>query len=416
MTTRRVVIAGAGQAGFQTADALARGGYDGEIVLAGAEPQPPYQRPPLSKAHLAAPGPVEDLMFRPRAYYGERGITLKTGVAVEALDLAEGRARLCGGESLAFDAAVIATGARVRRPPIPGLEAAGVHYVRTVADSDQLRDAAATAQRVVIIGAGFIGLETAAVFATAGKAVTVVESAERVLARVCPSVISSFYAARHARAGVIVRTSATVAAIRAEAGRATGVALRGGEVLAADLVVVGVGVQPNDGLAREAGLDVDVGVLTDEQTRCQRAGAPVEGVHAAGDCARGLNAWLGRAALLESVQNAIDQGKVAAAALLGQPARYQSVPWFWSDQYDVKLQMAGLSDGADTEVVRGDPDEGAFSVFYFRAGTLIAADSVNRPGDHMAARKLLQARAPITPAALSDPAFDLREAVRAVSV
>ncbi len=415
MTTRRVLIAGAGQAGFQTADALARGGYDGDIVLAGAEPHPPYQRPPLSKAHLAEPGPVDDVMFRPKDYYAERGVTLMTSTTVEAIDLAAMRARLSGAVSLPFSACVIATGARVRTPPIPGVDAAGVHYVRTVADSARLHAAAGDAHRIVIIGAGFIGLETAAVFATAGKTVTVVESADRVLARVSPPIISSFYAARHARAGVTVRTGATVNAIRSDGDGVTGVALDGGDVIAADLVVVGVGVIPNDALAREAGLDVDQGVLVDDHTRCLRGGAPVEGVHAAGDCARGVNAWLGRAALLESVQNAIDQAKVAAAAILGQPQRYDAVPWFWSDQYDLKLQMAGVSEGADQEVVRGDPAEGAFTVFYFRDGVLIAADSVNRPGDHMAARKLLHARAPVTADALSDPTFDLREAVRAAA-
>lgn len=415
MSKAQIVIAGAGQAGFQAADALARGGFEGDIVLIGEEPHAPYQRPPLSKAQLAAPGPLEDLMFRPQPYYGERGITLRLGATVAALDPAAGRARLSDGEDLAFDACVLATGARVRRLGVPGEEAEGVHVVRAFNDTERLRAAAADATRIVIIGAGFIGLETAAVFAKAGKAVTVLEAAERALARVCPPVISTFYTARHAAAGVVLRTGVKAVAVQTEAGRVRGVALADGEVAPADLVVVGVGVIPNDALAQDAGLDVDGGVLADAHARALRAEAPVEGVYAAGDCVRGENAWLGRRVRLESVQNAIDQAKVAAAGILGRPAVYDAVPWFWSDQYDLKLQMAGLSEGADQQVVRGDPAENAFTVFYFRAGALIAADSINRPGDHMAARRLLHARAPVTPSELADPAFDLREAVRAAA-
>ncbi len=408
MDMQRVVIIGAGQAGLQTAETLRRGGFTGSVTLIGAEAHAPYQRPPLSKAYLSGAEGEERLFFRAEDFYAQNNIDLRLGTTVTAVDAAARRVRLSDGAELAFEHCVFATGGRVRRLTCPGAEAACVLYLRGLDDAQALKHAADNAQRVVIIGAGFIGLEAAAVLTKMGKAVTILEAAPRVLARVVAPAVSAFYHDVHTQAGVAIRTDVQARAIHPRGDGAVSVETAHGDMLDADLVLAGIGVTPETALAREAGLAVDYGIAVDAQGRCS-----LPGFYAAGDCAQGMNQWLGAATVLESVQNAIDQAKIVAKTILGEPAAYGAVPWFWSDQYDLKLQMAGLSSGAEDVVLRGDTADRSFSAFYFRAGALIAVDSINRPADHMAARLLLQARAPLTPAQAADAAFDLRAAAKA---
>jgi len=400
-----IVIVGAGQAGVQTAEALRAGGFEGPITLLGDEPHGPYHRPPLSKAWLAGEMDAAQLVMRAPEMLARKNIELRTGVTVQRIDRAAKTVELADGSTLPYSGLVLATGATPRALPLPGADAPGVLPLRSRADASAIAERMGTclekALPIVVIGGGFIGLEVAATARKKGANVTVLEAAPRLLGRVLAPVLSDWYAELHRGHGVQLMLGAQVAAIEADASGVTGVKLADGTVLPACLVVVGIGVSANDQLAREAGLECDRGIVVDG---CGRTSD--RSIVAAGDCtARRLAD--GSLLRLESVQNATEQGKSAAAALLGQDRPFTATPWFWSDQYDKKLQMAGLSIGADTWAVRGDMASGSFSVYHFQGQRLLAVDSVNAAKDHLQARKLLDAGVSPTPGQAGDAGFDL---------
>lgn len=404
---RAIVIVGAGQAGLQLVESLRKGGYDGALTLIGEERHPPYQRPPLSKKYLAGEFADERLWFRPLEHYAKLDVALRLDTRASALDRAARRVVLANGESLPYDGLALATGTRVRPLPVPGADLPCVRYLRGLDDAQALKTRLAAARRVVVIGGGFIGLEVAATARAQGCEVHVVETLTRLMARVMPPVVSDFFADLHRGRGVHLHCGAGVAGIR-DVGTHAHVALVGGATLEADLVVAGIGVLPNQELAADAGLACDNGIIVDEFARTSD---PL--IVAAGDCTLHRNLRFAQPHRLESVQNAVDQAKVAAATLLDRPQAYRDLPWFWSDQFDVKLQIAGLSAGHDHYVLRGAPSPAGFSVFYFAAGRLIAVDSLNRPADHMLARRLIAADITVTPAQASEPSFDLKSLLAA---
>ena len=401
-----IVIIGAGQAGVQTAESLRAGGYAGRITLLGDEPHGPYHRPPLSKAWLAGEMDGAQLVMRAPEMLARKQIELRTEVKVASIDRAAQQVLLADGSALPYSGLVLATGSTPRRLPLPGGNAAGVHALRSREDADAISARLALcAERqlpVVVIGGGFIGLEVAATARKKGLEVTVLEAAPRLLGRVLAPALSDWYAALHRGHGVKLVFDARIEALETAAdGAVSGVRLADGSLLPAGLVVVGIGVNANDGLAQAAGLECERGIVVDA---CCRTHDPA--IVAAGDCTarRLLDGSLIR---LESVQNATEQGKSAAAALLGQERPFTATPWFWSDQYDKKLQMAGLSTGADHWAVRGDMTAGSFSVYHFKGERLLAVDSVSASKDHLQARKLLDAGKSPTPAQAADTAFDL---------
>ena len=400
-----IVIVGAGQAGVMTAEALRSGGYEGAVTLLGDEPHGPYHRPPLSKAWMAGEIEAAQLVMRAPEMLARKNITLRTGVTVKAIDRSARTVMLDDGSALPYTGLVLATGSTPRALPLPGGDAPGVLALRTRDDASAIADRLAACieqQRpVVVIGGGFIGLEVAATARKKGLAVTVLEAAPRLLGRVLAPVLSDWYAELHRDHGVQLLLGAQVSAIEADANGVTGVKLADGSVVPAGLVVVGIGVSANHQLAQDAGLECDRGIVVDA---CGRTSDPR--IVAAGDCtARRLAD--GSLIRLESVQNATEQGKSAAAALLGQDRPFTATPWFWSDQYDKKLQMAGLSMGADGWAVRGDMAAGTFTVYHFKGEKLIAADSVNASKDHLLVRKLLDAGVSPTREQAEDGAFDL---------
>ncbi|WP_267424207.1 FAD-dependent oxidoreductase [Methylobacterium sp. GC_Met_2] len=406
MSPAGIVVAGAGQAGFQLAASLREGGFREPITLVGDETALPYQRPPLSKAYLAGKTDREGLFLRQPGFFAEHAIMHRPGIRATAIDRAAQRLHLSDGDSLAYDHLVLATGARNRPLSVPGADLGGVHQLRGLADADALRAEIAAARAIVVVGAGFIGLEFAAVAAGRGLPVTVIEAAARPMARAISPEMGAFFRTAHEAMGVRFAFGAGVTAITGRDGRATGMSLADGRELPADLVLVGIGVLPNGILAAEAGLPAQDGVHVDAFLA-----TPDRAISAIGDCARfpspfasGLTA--DGTVRIESVQNAIDQGRCVAARLLGKPAAYGALPWFWSDQGPHKLQIAGLSGPDDASVVRGSGP--AFSVFRFRDERLSAVESVDRAGDHMVARRLLTAGTPLTPDQAADPGFDLK--------
>ena len=400
------MIIGGGQAGFQVAASLRAEGYAEPIRLIAAEKHPPYQRPPLSKAFLLGKMDKARLLFRQPAFYEAQAIDLFLGERAEAIDPAARTVRTASGRTLTYDRLVLATGTRVRPLPVAGTGLGGVVYLRTIEESEALAERIAAAGRVVVIGGGFIGLEVAAAVRMLGRPVTVLEAADRPMGRVVAPVISRFFADLHRERGVELIVNARIARLEGEDGRVRTVVMEDGTRHPADLVVIGIGVVPNVELAQAAGLACADGIVVDEHGRTS---APF--IHAAGECTSHPSRFAGGRVRLESVQNAVDQAKAVAAAILGRDEPYDAVPWFWSDQYEIKLQMVGISRGHDREVVRGDPASGRFSVFYFKDGRLIAIDSVNRPSDHMTGRKLLATGTSLTPAEAADGAFDLKAAV-----
>lgn len=405
MTAPGIVIVGAGQAGVQAAEALRAGGYEGSITLLGDEPHGPYHRPPLSKAWLAGEMDAAQLVMRAPEMLARKGIELRTGLMVQGIDRDAKTLQLADGSALPYTSLVLATGARPRALPLTGGDAAGVLPLRSRADASAIAERMSVCIEkdlpIVVIGGGFIGLEVAATARKKGARVTVLEAAPRLLGRVLAPVLSDWYASLHRGHGVQLMLNAQVAGIEADATGVSGVKLADGSVLPAGLVVVGIGVVANDQLARDAGLACDRGIVVDA---CGRTSDPA--IVAAGDCtARRLAD--GSLLRLESVQNATEQGKSAAAALLGQDRPFTATPWFWSDQYDRKLQMAGLSTGADAWAVRGDMAGGSFSVYHFQGDRLLAVDSVNAAKDHLQARKLLDAGVSPTPWQAGDVSFDL---------
>jgi 3-phenylpropionate/trans-cinnamate dioxygenase ferredoxin reductase component len=398
-----VAVVGAGQAGFQAASSLRQEGFGGRVVLIGDEPGLPYQRPPLSKSYLAGESSLEELWLRPEAFYEKQQIELVSGDAVTAIDRPAHRLRLGSGRTVECDHLVLATGARFRPLPVPGAELEGVLPLRTLADADMLRERLAEAREVVVIGAGFIGLEFAAVAIGAGTAVHIVEVTRQPMGRVVSAQTSRFFTQAHRDWGATISLGTGVARIIGDGRRVTAVETSDGRVLPADLVLVCIGVVPNAELAREAGLAVDNGIVVDEYLATDAAA-----VSAIGDCANFPTRFAAGRVRLESVQNGVDQARVVAACIAGKRASYDKVPWFWSDQRDLKLQIAGITAGHDVAVVRGDPESRSFSVFCFRDGRLIGIESVNRPADHIVARRLLAGDPHLSPEEAADESCDLK--------
>ena len=403
MTAEVVAIIGAGQAGFQTASSLRQEGFSGRIMLIGDEPALPYQRPPLSKSYLAGESGLDDLWLRPEAFYETQQIELVIGETVTAIDRPGRSLRLASGGEIACDHVVLAVGARFRPLVVPGAELEGVLPLRTLADADTLRERMTEAHEVVVVGAGFIGLEFAAVARAAGLAVNVLEVTNHPMGRVVSAQTSQFFTGAHIGWGSTISLGTGVARILGANRRVTAVETSDGRVLPADLVLVCIGVVPNAELARDAGLGVENGVVVDEYLATGAAE-----IAAIGDCANFPTRFASGRVRLESVQNGVDQARLVAARIAGKPAPYDKVPWFWSDQADLKLQIAGITVGHDAAVVRGDPQGGSFSVFCFRDGRLIGVESVNRPADHIVARRLLAGNPRLLPAQAADESFDLR--------
>ncbi|TWF80388.1 3-phenylpropionate/trans-cinnamate dioxygenase ferredoxin reductase subunit [Pseudonocardia hierapolitana] len=409
--SERVVVIGAGHAGVQAADALRAGGHDGPITLVGGEPVLPYQRPPLSKEHLAPGGTPVPLPLRAERFFADRRIDLRTGVTATALDRTSRTVLLDDGAALPYDVLVLATGAANRVPAVPGADLAGIHALRTLGDAQALRAGLSRARSVLVVGAGFVGLEVAAAARAHGPAVTVLEAADRPLARALSREAAGHVAEVHRRAGTDLRLGEAVAAFTGRRGRVTGAVSSAGTEYRADLVLVGTGVAPRTALAAAAGLPVVDGIVVDE---CLRTPDPA--IYAVGDCASHPSVHTGTRIRLESVQNATDQGRHVAAAILGGARPYTGVPWFWSHQGALKLQIAGVRLPGDENVLCGDPATGRFSVCRFRDGRLVVVESLNRPADHMAARRLLAAGRSPEPGRLRDPAFCLKEFAREPAV
>jgi 3-phenylpropionate/trans-cinnamate dioxygenase ferredoxin reductase subunit len=400
-TVSGMVIVGAGLAGLTVAETLRTEGYEGPITLLGDEPCGPYHRPPLSKGYLLGDTQEAQLVMRAPELMAKKNITLKVGAGVTAIDRAAKQLTLADGSKLAYDCLALCTGSRLRPLPLAGADLNGVFGLRSLADSKAIAAALETAQSVVVIGGGFIGLEVAAAARKKGKAVTVLEAADRLMARVVAPLISQFYFDLHAGNGVEVVLGAMVSELVGRDGHIAAVKTRDGREFAADLLIVGIGILPNAELAQAAGIECDGGIVVDACSRsCDAA------IVAAGDCTarRTEDGGLRR---LESVQNAVEQGKSAAFALLGRERAFNAAPWFWSDQYEVKLQMVGLTAGFDQVVTRGDPANRKFSAFYYKAGKLIAIDSLNQPAEHMSGRKLFEKGVFPTPQQAADTGFAL---------
>ncbi len=396
-----VVIVGGGEAGGQAAISLRQGGYDAPVTIIGDEPYVPYERPALSKQFLAGEMDMERMYLRAPDFYDQKNISLRLGERVTAIMPGQGVTTHSG--DIAAEAIVLATGGRVRTLPVDGADLPGVHYLRSFDDVLAFRDRLAAKTKIAIVGGGYIGLEVAAVATKLGCAVTVLEMEERVLNRVVAPEVSAFYTRIHTEEGVEIRTGTTVTGFTGS-DRLTGVACSDGTTREVDLAIVGIGIVPNVDLAEAAGLDVDNGIVVDALTRTSHPG-----VYAAGDCTNHPNDLLGRRLRLESVQNALSQGKTAANAILGNATPYAEVPWFWSDQYDVKLQMVGINDPGDDVVIRGDDKTRSFSVCYLRGGVLVAINAINRPKDFLQAKKAIAAGLKPDVAKLADSDVALKE-------
>ena len=406
MTQGAVVIAGAGHAGFQVAASLRQHGYGGRVCLINDEAHLPYQRPPLSKAYLKGEGRPDSLMFRPDKFYHDQNIELIADRAV-SIDRATHKLMLASGAALEYAHLVLATGARNRLLDIPNANLADVRYLRTLDESEALRLRVASAHHVVVIGAGFIGLEFAATARAKGLEVDVIELGARVMARAVTAEISDYFQERHTVAGIRIHLGVQATSIESDGTNVTGVSLSDGRHVPADLVVVGVGVLPNVELAAAAGLPVAAGIIVDEQLLTADPA-----ISAIGDCALFASPRFGGSLRLESVQNATDQARCVSARLTGDAKTYDGLPWFWSDQGDDKLQIAGLTTGYDRVVMRGDRAQRSFSAFCYRGGQLVGIESVNRAADHVFGRKIFALDKSITPEQAADPGFDLKAALK----
>lgn len=402
---QQIVVAGGGQAAVQAVDTLRRKGYAGRLTLVGEEPWLPYQRPPLSKKYLSGGLERERLLIRPEKFFADHQVQTQLGRRVAAIERSAQRVVLDDGAFLAYDALLLATGSHPRRLLAPGADLGGVYYLRGIADADRIRAECVPGRRLVVIGGGYIGLEVAATVRELGMEVTVLEMAERVMNRVVSPQLSAFYEAEHVRHGVRVLCRERVRALAGDgSGRVRAVLTEGGAEHAADLVVVAVGVAATDELAAAAGLECDDGIRVDEH--CRTADPSI---YAAGDCANHPSLRYGRRLRLESVDNAFEQGSSAGLNLAGTATIHDKLPWFWSDQYDLKLVIVGISAGYDAVIVRGTPAMRAFSACYLRDGELIAIDAVNTPKDQMAARKLIAAHARPNLEKLADPTIALKD-------
>lgn len=398
---QRVVVIGAGQSGFEVCAKLRALGHRGPITLVGEEAHPPYQRPPLSKAYLLGKMELSRLFFRPRDFYETQGIDLHLSLACDAIDRDNQLVRLSDGSSLPYDALVLATGSRpVRLPSAIGGDLKGVHYVRDLTDADRMSEDMQPGRRVLIVGGGYIGLEAAAVAAGLGLKVILVEAADRILQRVASEKTSDFFRDLHVEQNVEIREGVMLDRLKEENGQLVGAVLSDGSELDLDVAVVGIGIRPNMELAEAAGLETENGIKVDELCRSSDPK-----IYAAGDCASFPHQ--GQRIRLESVGNAIDQAHVVARSILGEQEPYTPKPWFWSDQYDTKLQIAGLSTGHDQVCVRtGDKD--GVSFWYFRENRLIAVDAINEPRAYMIAKRLIEGGKHPHPDRIENPDTDLK--------
>lgn len=405
MSDYDVLIVGAGHAGAQAAIALRQNKYEGSIAIVGEEPEIPYERPPLSKDYLAGEKPFERILIRPATFWPERDVAMLTGRRVVAVDPQAHRVATADGGTIGYRNLIWAAGGSPRALVCSGHDLVGVHAVRTRADVDRLVGELAGTTRVVVIGGGYIGLEAAAVLTKLGKQVTVLEALDRVLARVAGEPLSRFYEAEHRAHGVDVRLGAMVECIEQKDGRATGVRLAGGEVLPCEMVIVGIGIVPSVEPLRAVGAEGSNGVKVDAFCRTS-----LPDIFAIGDCALHANLFAdGAEVRLESVQNANDMANAVAKTLTGTETEYHAVPWFWSNQYDLRLQTVGLSTGHDTTVTRGDPALRSFSLIYLKQGRVIALDCVNAVRDYVQGRTLVVEGKSPDPARLADPATVLKE-------
>lgn len=379
-----IVVIGAGQAGLQTIMSLRQTGYEGDITLVGDEAFLPYQRPPLSKAYLSGNMERERLFLKPDEFFTENNVTLKLNTSVESLDAAAKSVTLSNGETLSFEYAVIATGSRPRLLNVPGRELANIFDLRGMADIDAMQPHFVEGKKLVVVGGGYIGLEAAAVAAGMGLSVHVLEAAPRLLARVAEPEISDFYTRIHQAHGVTLVTESQMTGFVGDEA-VSGVEMADGSIIDADIVITGIGILPNVEIAETAGLAVENGIVVNEVGQTSDAH-----IFAAGDCTSHPNDLLGRTMRLESVPNAIEQGKAVASAICGTPKPYHQVPWFWSDQYDVKLQIAGVPTQIDSKVLRGDESSNSFAWFYFTGDKLTGVTAINRPAEFMAGRMLIE--------------------------
>lgn len=405
MKTFDVAIVGTGHAGAQAAIALRQYGFTGTIVLIGEELELPYERPPLSKDYLAGEKPFDRMLIRPQDFWTEREIHIISGHRIVAVDAEARKLSSAAGSVFQFGHLIWAAGGRARRLGCRGGELQGVHSIRTRADVDALIGELPTSKKVAVVGGGYIGLEAAATLRSAGKEVVLIEAMDRLLARVSGEEVSRFFEREHRRRGVEIRLQERVASIEGKHGRVSGIILESGQSIPADLVVVGIGIDPEVSPLLAAGCAGRDGVDIDEfcQTSLPR-------IYAVGDCARHSNAFAGGASIrIESVQNAHDQAGVAARAIIGKKEPYRSIPWFWSNQYDVKLQTVGLIIGHDQRVIRGGPEAGNFSVIYLKEGRVTALDCINATKDYVQGRKLILGAAMPDPDKLADPAIQLKE-------
>ncbi len=400
-----IVVVGAGQAAAQFVDSLRREGFSGPLTLVGDEPFLPYQRPPLSKKFLAGELELERLFIKPAAYYQQARVDMRTDMRVTAIDRGRKRVTLADGSHLEYAKLVLTTGSRVRRIKAPGSELAGVQYLRGIEDVQRLRAGAQAGKRVVVIGGGYIGLEVAATCRQLGADVTVIEALDRVMNRVVAPVVSQFFATQHQSHGVKILCGTGVQAFAGTA-QVEAVVLADGTRVPADLAVVGIGILPVTDIAMDCGLVCDNGIAAD--AHCRTSDPDIFSV---GDCASFPSARYGRRLRLESVDNAFEHAKTAAASVVGKTVEHDKVPWFWSDQFDLKLLIVGLAEGHDQVLVRGDPGTKSFSVCYLKGGELIALDAINHAKDYMAARKLIAERVRPDAAKLADPAIALKDAV-----
>ncbi len=400
----KVLIIGAGHAGGTAAALLRQYGFEGEVVLAGEESAPPYQRPPLSKAWLKGEAGLDDVLLRPESFYAEQDIELRTGVTATAIDPAAKTASFAEGTVEPYDVLILATGSTARKLALPGAERPDLLELRSLADAQKLKAALGSGRRLAVVGGGYVGLEAAASARALGAEAVVIERMDRVLARVASPTLSAFFTERHRREGVEILTSAEVTGFEAD-----GVRLADSRLIEADTILVGVGALACDSLARSAGLTCDNGVVVDESARTSDPA-----IYAIGDMtSRPIPALGGLRHRLESVPNALEQAKQAAAAIVGRPAPAPEVPWFWSDQYDVKLQIAGLPEGADRQVVRGDPQSDGFAVFHLQGDRIVCVEAVNAPAEFMGGRQMIGRGAPVDASRLADVSVPMKQVAAA---
>ena len=394
-----IIIVGAGQAAGQAAASLRQEGFEGPVTIFGEEAQAPYQRPPLSKAYLAGEVGIERVLVRPEKFYADKSIDLHTGTRIDSIDRSSKTVTTVNSEVFQYEKLLLATGSRPRLLNIEGSQLSGIHYLRTIDDVDIIKASMETAKRVCIVGGGYIGLEVAAVANQLGLQVTVLEMEERILQRVTTPEMSDFYHKLHSSKGVEIRTDTMVSGF--EGDTVVKAVKCGAETIPADVVIVGIGILPNVELAEAAELDCDNGIMVDECCRTSD-----EHIFAAGDCTNHPNPILSRRLRLESVPNAMEQARVACSNMLGGDKTYAAIPWFWSDQYDLKLQMVGFSSDGDNAIVRGDQQKNEFAVFYMQEGKVVAVDAVNSPREFMVCKQLYGKQ--VNPKDLANPEFELK--------